>query len=238
MATLWLALMLLAGCAWGQPRPETAQAFAQYAAAVEARIEQDRLAGHFLRAGSARSVAAKTLGVQPDVAIPGGQVQHWLGVRFIPNMTIARALPRLQDYDNRKRDMAPTVAESRILSREGDEFRVSLRVQQKEIISAVLDLVLRIRYRDWGQGVLEIDSRSESVRDVSGVDRGLLWGLNHYWRFVQRDGGVSVECEALVLARRTPTLVRWVADPMVARAARRTLEGTLEDMVRLVERGK
>src|SRR5271165_4720568 len=115
-ATLALTLSVCRSAA--QPRPETRQAFVQYAAAVEARIERDRGTSRFLRlAGDRRrqaqlrggevvELAEKTRGVQPSIAIPAGQVQHWLGAGFIPGMTLARALPKLQDYNNRKRDMA------------------------------------------------------------------------------------------------------------------------------------
>jgi hypothetical protein len=160
-------------------------------------------------------------------------------------MTIARALPKLQDYNNRKRDMAPAIVESRILSREGDEFLVWLRMQQRDMIAAVFDLILRITYRPGESGQLEIESRTESIQEVRGVDaprgvvakdRGLLWVLDHYWRFAELDGGVYAECEALVLARQTPLMLRWIADPLVARASRRTLDGTLEDTIRMVQR--
>ena len=252
-ATLAVALCVCRAPA--QPRPETKHAFDQYAAAVEARIEGDRGTSRFLRlagdprararlrVGEAPAVAAKVLGLQPSIVIPGGQVQHWVGAGFIPRMTLARALPKLRDYDNRKRDMAPAIVESRILSREGDQFRVWLRMQQRDVIAAVFDLILRIRYRPGERGQLEIESRTESIQEVSGVDaprgvavkdRGLLWVLDDYWRFEELDGGVYVECEALVLARQTPLLLRWIADPLVARASRRTLDGAIEDTIRMV----
>jgi hypothetical protein len=252
-----LAVTLWACVATAQPRPESERAFEQYASAVKARIERDRGTSRFLRlAGDPRlrarlrrgevlAVAAKTLDLQPSIAIPGGQVQHWVGAGFMPGMTIERALPKLQDYDNRKRDMAPAIVESRILSRAEDQFRVWLRMQQREMIAAVFDLILQITYRPRQGGQLEIESRTESIREVPGVDaprgattgdRGLLWALDHFWRFAEQDGGVYAECEALVLSRQTPVMLRWIADPLVARASRRTLDGTLEDTIRMVQR--
>ncbi len=252
-----LAVTIWVCGALAQPRPETRHAFEQYAAAVDARIEKDRGTSRFLRlagdprwrarlqSGGVPAIAAKALGIQPSVAIPGGQVQHWVGGGFIPGMTIARALPKLQDYNNRKRDMAPAIVESRILSHEGDQFRVWLRMQQKDLIAVVFDMILRITYLPRTNGELEIVSRTESVREVPGVDspqgapakdRGLLWALDDYWRFVEQDGGVYAEFEALVLARQTPVLLRWIADPLVARTSRRTLDGTLAETIRMVQR--
>ncbi len=251
-----LAVTLCACAAWAQPRPETVRAFEQYSAAVESRIDQDRGTSRFLRlaadpdervrlrAGEVPVVAASSLGVQPSIDIPFGQVQHWVGATFIPGMSLARALPRLRDYNNRQRYMAPTIVESQILSRDQDRFRVWLRLQQKALIPAVFDLILRITYRAPASGQLEIESQTESIHEVAGLnaprgsmarDRGLLWALNHYWRFEERDGGLYTECEALVLARETPVLLRWIAGPLVARASRRTLNGTLEDTAHMVE---
>jgi hypothetical protein len=233
------------------------RAFEQYSTAVEARIERDCVASRCLllaadpgvrarlRRGEMPAVAARTLGVQPSIPIPGGQVQHWIGAAFLPDMTLARALPKLRDYDNRKRDMAPAIVESRILSHDAGRFQVWLRVQQKGPLPAVFDLTLRIRYRTGESGQLSIESRTESVHEVPGVDaprgaaakdRGLLWALNHYWRFAEQDGGVYVECEALVLARQAPVLLRWIVEPVVNRLAHRTLDGTLEDTLRMLQR--
>jgi poly-gamma-glutamate capsule biosynthesis protein CapA/YwtB (metallophosphatase superfamily) len=47
-----------------------------------------------------------------------------------------------------------------------------------------------------------------------------MWALNHYWRILQMDGGLYVGCEALVLSRRTPVLLDWIAPPLIARVAR------------------
>ncbi len=95
------------------------------------------------------TVATGTLGLQQAIAIPGGQVQHWLRAAFMPGMTIARALPGLRDYNNGKREMAPVIVEWSVLSEDGDEFRVWLRLQQRAILPAVFDLILRIHY--WAQ---------------------------------------------------------------------------------------
>ena len=87
-----------------------------------------------------------------------------------------------------------------------------------------------------GTGRLPIESRSMSVVavadafapvDSAGKDQGLLWALNHYWRILQKDGGLYVECEALVLSRPTPFMLGWIARPVIARAARESLIKTV-----------
>ena len=141
--------------------------------------------------------------------------------------------------------MAPVIVESRILSHEGGQFRVWLRLQERAVLPAVFDLIFRITYRRPSVGRLEIESGTESIHEVPGVgaprgaaarDRGLLWALNHDWRFEERDAGLYVECEALVLSRAPPPPLRWIADPLIPRASRRTLDGTVENTIRMVQR--
>ena len=220
-----------------------ARAFARL---VEMRIEEDGLASNFLRLaqsdearvrlrdGQVLTSPAATLGVKPLAIITGGQVQHWVGAMFLPCITLAAAIPRLQDYDRRKRYMWPEVIESRQLERDGNDFKVYLRLNEKSIVSGTFDVYLSITYRMLDDQHLVIESRSERIAAVAH-DRGLLWGLNHYWRIAESDGGLYMECEALVLSRKLPGLIQWIADPMIAQAARKTLVRTLEATRRIVE---
>jgi len=249
-----LAAALCVSQAVADPKPETKRGFEKYAAAVEARVREDRSTAHFLRvaanpevrarlrAGEIPTESAKSLGVEPSVPVPSAQVQHWIGAAFVPHSTIAEALPRLKDYSNRKHYMTPEIIDSRTLNQKGDEFQVYLRLSETGVISGFFDLNLRINY--WMSGHdLAIDSRSERIVEVSAAeaqegssiaDRGLLWALNHYWRMTEGDSGVYLECEALVLSRRPPGAVEWIADPLIARAARRTLINTLRATMRIV----
>ena len=253
-----LLLAMTAGCVQHRavvsvPQPP-ANDFQAYARVVETRIEKDGFASNFLRLardeqtrarlrdGEILTSPAGALGVAPSsVALNGVQVQHWIGAMFLPRATLARALPRLQDYDNRKLYMRPEVIESHQLGRQGSTFQVYLRLSEKSIVSGVFDVVLKINYRRLDDAHLIIESRSEKITEVTSPnapDRGLLQGLNHYWRIAASDGGLYMECEALVLSRRPPGFVQWIADPLIAQAARRTLVGTLEATRRIVESGE
>ncbi|HML15554.1 MAG TPA: hypothetical protein VK419_00950 [Bryobacteraceae bacterium] len=251
-------VILFATLGWygaaAESRPEAQRAFKKYAASVEARIERDRFTPNFLRvasdpatrarlrAGEIPAKSAKSLGIEPSVAIPSGLVEHWVSAAFLPHATIAAAMPQLQDYANRKRFMWPEIIDSRTLSRQGNDFEVYLRVSEKSIISGVLDMNLQITYRMHNHD-LAIDSRSEKIVEVAGADapvgsssrdRGLLWALNHYWRMAEADGGVYLECEALTLSRRPPAMARWIADPLIAQAARKTVINTVRATMRIM----
>jgi hypothetical protein len=237
------------------PPAETLRAFDQYTAAVEKRIHSDRGTANFLRVlpdeserarvrrGEILVESASALGLKPDIAIPKGQVQHWVGAAFLQNVTIDSVLPRLRNYNNRSKYMAPEIIASRLENRQGDVFHVYMRLAEKSILSGVFDLHLRVVYQAEGPSRLAIESRSTSVVEVAdpsapvgsaAKDRGLMWALNHYWRILQMDGGLYVECEALVLSRRTPVLLDWIAPPLIARVARGSLMKTIRATIRIM----
>jgi hypothetical protein len=60
-----------------------------------------------------------------------------------------------------------------------------------------------------------------------GRDGGYLWRLNTYWRFVERDNGVYIECESVTLTRGIPFGLGWVVGPFVTSIPRESLEFTL-----------
>jgi len=237
------------------PPMATLNAFDRYVAVVEDRIHSDSSTEKFLRVlpdeskrararrGEVLVESAQVLGVRPDIAIPKGQVQHWVAAAFLPNATIDGVLPRLQNYNNRSRYMSPEIIQSRLKNHQGDVFQVYLRLVEKAILSGVFDLDLRVVYRTERPGRLMIESRSVSVVAVSDAsapvgsaakDPGLLWALNHYWRILQTDGGLYVECEALVLSRPTPLMLGWIARPVIAGAARESLIKTVRATIRIM----
>jgi len=61
-----------------------------------------------------------------------------------------------------------------------------------------------------------------------GNDRGLLWRLNVYWFFEERDHGVYIECEAITLTRDVPFGGGRLFAPIVQSVPQESLRGTLE----------
>jgi hypothetical protein len=64
----------------------------------------------------------------------------------------------------------------------------------------------------------------------SGHDRGLLWRMNGYWFFEERDDGVYITCESITLTRDIPfgmaTLIGPVIHDLPGEALRKSLEQT------------
>lgn len=228
-----------------QLRPEAVAGFNRYVAATEARIDREISRPEtFLYLNElpqeTRERAMATLqrgGVYVQrletrdssgrvISAPGGLIHHWLGDVLIPGVTVDQALAVVEDY-NRAKDYYPQVVRSRLLSRQGNDFKVALRLREHKVITVTLDTEHDVRYT-------ELDSRHWSSRSVStriaevvdagkpdehekppGHDAGFLWRINSYWRFVQQNGGVYVECESISLTRDIPTGLGWLVGPFV-----------------------
>ena len=215
------AVLSAATLAAAELRQATVKAFDTYAAAAEARpatpflwldtrpqAERARLLAD-LRRGE---LVIERLRARPggrDLDVPDGMIHHWIGTVFIPKATAATAVRLLQDYDHHGAIYAPTVARSRQLSHQGDEFRFSLRFVMTKVITVVVDGEHHARFAWLGPGRARSWIRSTRLAEVTGAGTndeheepvgkggGYLWRLNSYWRFEERDGGVYLECESI-----------------------------------------
>lgn len=177
---------------------------------------------------------------EKSIDVPGGLIHHWLGTVFVPDASLAQALDLLQDYDHHAEIYRPAIARSKLVSREGDVFRVDLRFFMKKVITVVVDTenearfehpaADRARSRIYSLRVAEVEDAGtpqERQRPV-GHDGGFLWRLYTYWRFLERDGGVYVQCEAISLTRGIPFALGWLIGPFVNSIPRESLTFTLE----------
>jgi hypothetical protein len=227
-------------------RQETLAAFENYMRSVESRVE-DRAAGRkpFLwveeTAERQNKVRAGEMVIQQRTGprIPDGLIHDWTGAMFIPGVTLDQVLRLVRDYDRHKNIYKPEVVDSRILSHEGDSYRVYLRLLKKKVITAVLNTEHDVRYyrpsaqrahsRSYSTRVAEVQNAgTPQEREVTpGTGQGFLWRLNSFWRFEEKDGGVYVECEAVSLSRDVPTGLGWLIEPIVRNLPRESLAQTL-----------
>lgn len=174
-----------------------------------------------------------------EIDIPDGVVHHWLGSVFVPGANVDKALALLQAYDRHGDIYKPSIARSRLLSRDGDTFRFFLRFYARKVITVVLNSehearftredATRARSRIVSTRIAEVenpDTPQEREKPV-GNDGGFLWRLNSYWRVVERDGGVYVQCETISLTRSIPLGLNWIVGPFVTSVPRELLSFTL-----------
>jgi hypothetical protein len=171
--------------------------------------------------------------------VPDGMVHHWVGIIFIPHVTLAELLPIVQDYDRRSELYKPEVTASRLISHQGDDYRFFLRLSQKRFTTVVFntEYVTHWGKVDPGKAYSRtISTRIAEVKDSNrpdgeewpvGEGRGYLWRLNTYWRFEEKDDGVYMQCEALSLTRDIPLGLGWLLRPLVTRIPRESLNRAL-----------
>jgi hypothetical protein len=223
-------------CCAAQLTPETSRAFDRYTNLVEKQLS----AGSLLYTGAhadAKSAARRgeTVVVDAkiaDVPVPDGLIHDWLGVLFIPGASIASVQAVLQNYGDYKRAYQPDVTDSKVLSRDGDRFRVFLRLYKHEFMTLVYDSEYDVVYSFPAPGRMEIVSRSTRISQ-SGEEHGFLWRLNTYWRFEQADGGVYAQCRAISLSRDIPFGFGWLHG-FLRKFPRESMVNTLEATRRAV----
>jgi len=263
LATLLLATMpALAAAADLQPR--TAAAFDRYVQAIEAGMPKrtaflwvDRAAEPARRKAHdalargelfIESIDRDDTGVSRDV--PDGLVHHWIGTTFVPGATVDTALALLQAYDRHATIYAPAVSRSKLLSHEGQTFRMHLRFTMTRVITVVVntdnEAVFtrhapdRASSRIHSTRVAEVENAGTAAeRELPvGRDGGYLWRLNTYWRLLQKDDGVYVECESITLTRDIPFGFGWVVRPFVTSLPKDSLAFTLETTRKTLVAGK
>jgi hypothetical protein len=222
--------------------PQTAAAFDRYIELTEARMKTDLASDAWtakLNGGKIRVEPGVMLDHGKKIDVPGGMIQHWVGSMFIGGASIAQVKAVLQDYENYKSVYKPDVIESRLISHQGDEYDVFLRLYKKQILTVVLNTNYHVRYSVPDARRMFVISHSTRIAEVKdaahpdtgeetvGEDTGFLWRLNSYWRFVEADGGVYAQCEAISLSRDVPAIIGWMIKGFLEKFPKESMQNTL-----------
>jgi hypothetical protein len=262
-AFLYVALQILTAAAQGAAgadlKPETVEGFAHYVQATEARIEKqlasaDRLlyvdslspgsrdqVMTLLRKGQVFMQRLETRDSSGRLLItPGGLIHHWIGAVFIPGISLGQVLEMVQDYNHHQEIYKPDVVRSRLVSRNGNDFKVEMRFRKKKVVTVTLNTEHDVHYAEIDPAHWYSRSVSTRVAEVEnaekpderekplGHDSGFLWRINSYWRFVQREGGVYVECESVSLTRDIPAGLGWLIRGFVSSVSKESLDHTMK----------
>jgi hypothetical protein len=243
---MWLILAAAAGAA--ELRPRTVQAFDDFIRRLETKLDGESKGSTFLwsdqspeRSRQVRQgqILAQSLTGRNPLPVPGGLVHDWIGAVFIPGATLEKTLRMVQDYDHHKDVYGPEVIGSRLISRNGDDFKIHLRLLKKKVITIVLDTYYDVHYmrldnvrwasRSYSTRIQEVENAGKPGEHLlsPGGDHGFLWRLDSYWRFAERDGGVWIECEAVSLTRDIPAGLGWLIAPIIRDLPRESLISTL-----------
>lgn len=258
--TALLVLALSAGASAADLKQKTTDAFNRYVAATEARMTAElQPGGKFLypddpaaqrpdgmrdaykrlRRGEILVARLETRIDGNDLDVPSGMVHHWVGLIFIPGANLAQTLAVARDYDDRAELYKPEVIASHVISHQGDDYEIFLRLYEKRFTTVVFNTEYAVHWGQVDEKKVYSDSVSTRVAEVKDPSRpdgpeepvghghGYLWRLNTYWRFEEKDGGVYVQCEALSLTRDIPFLLAWLIKPLVTKIPKQSLNRAL-----------
>lgn len=228
-------------------QPRTAQAYDKYA---------DQLTRDFVSRAEKNSGARRCDGVITARAgngdgilnVPDGLLHHWLGVAFVRGATLQQVASVARDYTAYSK-VYTNVVSSKVLSQQGDSYRVLIRLKEGEAgINAVLDVRSAVDYRMRTDGSLTAISKSEEIREVehagrpnesplpAGRDSGYLWRAHTFTQFIPEKDGVVVVMETLGLSRRFPRGFGWIIEPIARRLGRKSVEGSLNEFLTAIRR--
>lgn len=229
--------------------PETLSAFHAYVREAEEAMQGTlQPTGRFLwceedekreRRVLKGGVEAQLWAGDKTLSIPNGLIHDWVGAAFAPGATVERTLAMVQNYDNHKNIYKPEVVDSKLLSHNGNDFQIYLRLLKKKIITVVIDTDHDVRYSSYGPTRWFCCSYTTRIAEVEGAGTpkeqvmppdtgyGFMWRLYSYWRFEEKNDGVFLECRAMSLTRDIPLGLGWIIEPIIRKLPKESLINTL-----------
>lgn len=223
-------------------------------AAMQARLQPG---AHFLwlddEPGRAEAIRTKGLYIAPidphiPKKVPSGLIHDWLGVGFLPGMTIDEILRVLRDYDRYKDIYQPGVIDSISHGTDGIKDLFSMRLVNKSVVAkTALDTDCEVSYLRVDERHLYSISNTTHIQEVGKFGTpgqrtlpedqgtGLTWRLSSITRLEERDGGVYTELEAIALSRDIPAVFRTFVTPIVRRVSRDSLTTSLHQTKKAID---
>jgi len=157
-------------------KPQTLALFEEYIHKAEIELEQMlKPSGAFLwsdlnlerqqQIQSGRVLAQFWAGRGP-VKASDGLIHDWIAAASIPDTTVTDVLALIQDYDNHKLIYQPEVMDSKLISRQGNDFHIYLRLLKKKIFTVVLDTDHQVHYRSIDRKRWLCRSRTTRIAEV------------------------------------------------------------------------
>ena len=232
-------------------KQETLKAWDDYLRTANLRMHRNLGTGHpFLRideeSGRSQRVRHGEILISPareagPQKVHDGLIHDWIGAIFIPDVRLNDAFAVLHDYNRYKDFYQPTVIESKLLGRTGEQYEFSMlglkRVLFEKIVlegqfeSRCSQLDGRRRY------CISYSTRVQEIKDYGQPDphklpmdegHGYIWRLYSLTKFEERDGGVYIEVEAIALSRDISASLRWFTKPVVERVSRNSMSTILQ----------
>jgi hypothetical protein len=236
--------------------PTTLMAWEEYVEAANMRMEQRLTHGNtFLwvdevpdRLARVRSgeIVVSAVGLHNPKKVPSGLIHDWVGAVFIAHVTLKDVLGVVSDYARYKDLYRQAVIDSKVIATGEARDRFSmLLVNRSLFLKTAFDT-------DYESCYVHVDDRrgysvsqTTRIQEIEeygspaqrtlheGEGSGIIWRLFGITRYLERDGGVYIELEAIGLSRDIPASIRWLVEPIVRRVSR----GSLSTSLRQTETG-
>lgn len=218
-------------------KQETSQAWDEYIRTAKLRLEQtlapgqtflwiDEMAALRQRVRQGEIVAAPREKGSP-LTVPHGLIHDWIGAVFIPGATVADVFAVVHGYDDYHDFYKPTVVEAKLLEQNGENYTFS-GVALKRILFWTIVLGGEFESHCWqlDKGRWYCTSYSTRIQEIHDYGRadarelqpdeghGYIWRLYSVSKFEERDGGIYVEMEGVVLTNDV-SAVRWLTKPVI-----------------------
>jgi hypothetical protein len=232
--------------------PNTLKAWDDYVESAAMRMEQRRRAPEDsflwvdgapdrLARVKAGEIVVSPVGPRSPRRVPLGLVHDWVGAAFIPQASINDVLKIVRDYGHYKDLYEPSVVDSKAIASGDYRDLYSMLLMNKSVflknaLSADYE-VCYVRLDDRRAYSIARSTRVQEIEDYGspaqhllpqGEGHGIIWRLAGVTRYMERDGGVYVEFEAIALSRDIPVSLRWFVEPLVRRISRSSLATSLE----------
>ena len=150
--------------------------------------------------------------------VPQGLIHHWVGVIFIPNVSLDQVMRVLNSYDRYGDFYKSLIRKTTVIERAGDSVKLNvLAVQKTFSVTAAVDTEIA----NYGQP--SEHAFPEARRP------GYVWRALIVQRLEQRDGGVYLELETISLSRGMPVEVRWLIKPLTDELPRKMMSDILDE---------
>jgi hypothetical protein len=232
-----------------EPKQETLRAWDEYIQIVNQNVARSASgSSQFLRTDESQDMTRRLQQNEVVVTnndpgkVPQGMIHDWVGAVVVPNVTLDQALSVVEDYDHYREFYQPLIRECTTLARDGDRVTVNVVATQKAFsVTAVVKTEEQVQVVRLGPKKAYIVSSAVRIQEIADYGRptehpfpesrrpGYVWREVTVQRFEERDGGVYVELETIVLSRGIPPGLRWLIKPLVDELPRKLMLDTLND---------
>lgn len=233
----------------GAPKQETLRAWDDYIRIVDQNVAKSAAGNsQFLWIDESQDIARRVHGNEVVLTshdpqnVPQGMIHDWVGVVFVPNATLEQALSVVENYDRYGEFYKPLVRKCTILARDENQVKLNVVATQKVLsVTAAVETEEQVHVVRLNPKRAYITSSAVRVREIADYGQpnehpfpenrrpGFVWREVTVQRLEERDGGVYIELETVLLSRGIPAELRWLIKPLADELPRKLMFSVLND---------